>query len=63
MLLYAKTGNESIGWNRFIIDGNIIVITDLDLNTSFDKIEEKLCDIIDWYHNKIDDQYMSEKYG
>ncbi len=47
MILYAKTENESIGWNEFVIDGNTFVITDIDLMGDFSLIDTKLQDIIE----------------
>ena len=44
-----KTKNESIGWEEHIISGNQIVITDLDLSDTFEKIEEKFSIIANWF--------------
>ena len=49
MLLYAKTKNENIGWEEHNIGGNQIVITDLDLSDTFEKIEEKFSIIAEWF--------------
>ncbi len=63
MLLYAKTDKDELGWTQVNMDGNYLVITDLDLNSDFRIIEEKLGDIIKWYKKEISLKELDEKYN
>lgn len=54
MLLYAKTEKNDEQWAKFSMDGNNIVISNLDLNESFDKVKKHLNTIADKFiNNKI----------
>lgn len=59
LLLYAKTEDESIGWNRFKIDGNNYIITELDLSKDFSTIEKKLKDIVGWFRGELTDDDLN----
>ena len=63
MLLYAKTKEESIGWNEMEIDGNRFVITDIDLTKNFFVIEEKLHAIMKWFKEECSGYELAKKYN
>lgn len=53
MLLYAKTDEEVLPNNNYLMDGNLIMVRTLDLNLEFDFIAKQL--------NKIAIDYFSIK--
>lgn len=55
MLLYAKTYEDDIDWQEYKIDGNIIVITNIDLEQEFDQIKNQLDNIAKWFKNKCNE--------
>lgn len=42
MLLYAKTDDESIGWQEMKLGNNTFIITELDLSKEFEDIEKQM---------------------
>ena len=46
MLLYAKTNEDIVPDEKFVMGGNKIQVKTLDLNQDFQKIKEQLDDII-----------------
>lgn len=54
MLLYAKTDENDEQWAEYNMDGNKIIISNLDLNDSFDKVQLHLNSIAEKFiDNKI----------
>lgn len=52
LLLYAKTDENDIVWNEYNMDGNIIIIANIDLSKTFDLVKNKLESIVDWFFKK-----------
>ncbi len=52
MLLYAKPDEVNDVWLPYNMDGNTIVISNVDLNCDFSKIKNKLNYIADWFCEK-----------
>lgn len=53
MLLYAKTDEEVLPNNNYLMDGNLIMVRTLDLNLEFDLIAKQLNKIaIDYFNTK-----------